>query len=1526
MPYYSRTFSALSHRLRCSSPLIITPPQFVLYAHRPTARRYTHCGWGNPSLTNTWTGVGNDPTSSTIKYRVRTSSVLTLAAELFYDPPLDDWHIFFAGSLTNDAHYLACDSMENFVTTNTTISAWPVLTTIYAGASDESSGVEGGMTGDLAWLAILNQLPPMEALDAVLRGGDPLDYVRGQMVHFWKMSDAATETDWIGGQGLAEQLGTFTYNDNYPDPCRWTEDPAFPDASMEAVGAPRRLIRARLSSLDTWLTEVQADLPDTGPAVVRISHDASLTKLAVAVDATAAVEGTVASPNAQSGAVVIGAGLDAGAVTTPTGDRHLLYAAGYSTASISDPNIAASRVAAAATDVLGLKIVSPQAVSISTVNATVIDLSALVDDPGGYGWVYSAVSVVTPSTFGTLSLTEDEDGNITGASLDPAAGLVAGTIATATVTLRSLHPAAPADVVVTLNMTAGGSAYTNGYSAALDIRIGRETLAPMSAAISSGFLLSLPLTHAWLKTTTNGGKVSSASGYDIRIETLSGAVVPYARRAWDGTAGTFAADLKLPVAIGPGTDIDLVMYLGKSGQSDEAQTTAVYSDYAWVLNPDDGTDLTSGDRDLTITGSWATAAGLNGLAADLSGTVYGTYASFGSAMSGLADFSLEAVFKPDAIGTDRGIISIGDDLTSDTSLSYSLRLDARGAASEGALGVATYPNVFKASIAHSGGRQTTESVQNAVTTDWTALIEGLDSANPYLRWKNGRALALSQTFTAINGSTLFSGALNVGRAGLAGSAGSFDGKIQTLRLAARPPSADRAWAMARNVLEASTFFAIGRQRTPADPDRVVTTPMERQAVEVSTTTTYDVLAVAICESADAPLTIYGSPTATAGTVTAPSSPLTGTLQTGSTATVVKLAANAPYTTAQILGRAITIAAQARAITAYDPSTKLATLASALSAAPGAVAYSIAYNVIQLVAPATAQTVTISYAVRDASSQEASGTVTVRVVAAAAAVSTADDFKPWRNRGFGNPVAGVSPGNEFIPTPAASGGDADRKLGYSGQAPATGLLCHIQYQIASSISTDTAVGKSDGTGDWPHEVTWRVGAAPKAGDTVISRPGAIRRRASRVQRLGSNPDNTTDGRRIHRWNFYDAPHGTARDGATTRIRLASGHSTTTDHYVGARIYTWGGAGGGQKSNITGFDASTGWCDVSPAFTTAVASGTTYSLGIEVTADQYWHVLIENKAVSPWTFNTQRASVNTLLWRTDNKWSRVPAGQTPPRKLGPYHGDDRSFEIKQIAGSGLPPDDDRYEPQPWSWGGIVWGYALDGDDYLINEQPYWYNRNTMRDHGLVSSGRRIRQRWKHVLDDNEVQKVWVNCCWDASLTRPNQPLVLTVSQDDGTTYSRSVSCSPHATDIGTTDTGKVSGWNDQLNNDFTQYYNWTLFDFGSTALTFKRGQKYTAKLTTTSSTGAYMVNAAREANSGFQKYDNYVVADGFYALHNNMGWLNALRDRIDPDGAVQAGLPVKAEASTNGDTGPWTGSAMYATDEDFAQFAIYFEHLP
>lgn len=128
------------------------------------------------------------------------------------------------------------------------------------------------------------------------------------------------------------------------------------------------------------------------------------------------------------------------------------------------------------------------------------------------------------------------------------------------------------------------------------------------------------ITNAALKTVANGGAVTSSSGHDIRLssDTAGASLYNWEVVAYDGAAGTFIAEMKLPTVSASVDDVFYMPYGDAAITTFQGNIAGTWdANYKSVHHWGDGTtasflDSTSNADNGTATGPPTAASGLNG--------------------------------------------------------------------------------------------------------------------------------------------------------------------------------------------------------------------------------------------------------------------------------------------------------------------------------------------------------------------------------------------------------------------------------------------------------------------------------------------------------------------------------------------------------------------------------------------------------------------------------------------------------------------------------------------------------------------------------------------------------------------------------------------------------------------------------------------------------------------------------------------------------------------------------------------------
>jgi hypothetical protein len=210
-------------------------------------------------------------------------------------------------------------------------------------------------------------------------------------------------------------------------------------------------------------------------------------------------------------------------------------------------------------------------------------------------------------------------------------------------------------LVCTASAAVGGTnAFANGYSYARRLVLAGQPDLTTETVTNIPVLVRLTA-QTWLETVANGGKVQSASGWDIRFETEAGAKLDHDIVSYDGAVGTLNAWVRIP-SWASNANFRLMMYYGKAGLvATEANQAGVYSGAAAAWDLTTGTDLTGRGRSLTPDGGTATTMfGLPAVNFEAANTASAT----GPTWASLANLTVELPVNLTNTG-DRALLRIG---------------------------------------------------------------------------------------------------------------------------------------------------------------------------------------------------------------------------------------------------------------------------------------------------------------------------------------------------------------------------------------------------------------------------------------------------------------------------------------------------------------------------------------------------------------------------------------------------------------------------------------------------------------------------------------------------------------------------------------------------------------------------------------------------------------------------------------------------------------------------------------------------
>ena len=221
---------------------------------------------------------------------------------------------------------------------------------------------------------------------------------------------------------------------------------------------------------------------------------------------------------------------------------------------------------------------------------------------------------------------------------------------------NGLGGTAKATVTIEVTPAVEANTYANGYS------YRRRIVVPASSAQGGShenFPLWLELSGAWLKATTNDGKVVGTDGRDLRFELEDGTKLAHEIEHYDAGAGKLGAWVRLPELDADRPTVVLCHY-GKAGLAEsEANPSAVWQDYLAVWHLPGVEDVTSAGRLLTPSGTIADAPqglGAGALALSGNGTLRIDDTSW---LQGLPALSVQLRCRADTSGHDQGQLNVG---------------------------------------------------------------------------------------------------------------------------------------------------------------------------------------------------------------------------------------------------------------------------------------------------------------------------------------------------------------------------------------------------------------------------------------------------------------------------------------------------------------------------------------------------------------------------------------------------------------------------------------------------------------------------------------------------------------------------------------------------------------------------------------------------------------------------------------------------------------------------------------------------
>lgn len=419
---------------------------------------------------------------------------------------------------------------------------------------------------------------------------------------------------------------------------------------------------------------------------------------------------------------------------------------------------------------------------------------------------------------------------------------------------------ARARVTIEVTPAVEASTYANGYS------YRRRIVVPASSARGGShenFPLWVELSGAWLKSTTNDGKVVSADGRDLRFELEDGTKLAHEIERYDAGAGELGAWVRLPEFAADQPTVVLLHY-GKAGLAgSEADPAAVWQDYLAVWHLPGGEDVTSAGRSLAPTGTIADVTdGLGAGALALNGNGVLTIDDT-SWLRDLPALSVQMRSKAASTGHDQGQLAAGPAVFSSNDGDLIIRYQSVG------YGATQPQNLLHSSITTTAGKLRNSSPADTQSSDWQSIAlvwqSGESQSSLYLEGAKVQP-SFTETISSGSATTQISGPLYLGASTRDSAAGGWVGLVDEVRF--RPSRLADAWIAAEHLNQSAPalFYGIGAEETiETVGDSIVAVPFDLKTT-VGKWVEIDVLAAAQIPA--------GSP---APTIQATSQPANGTI-------------------------------------------------------------------------------------------------------------------------------------------------------------------------------------------------------------------------------------------------------------------------------------------------------------------------------------------------------------------------------------------------------------------------------------------------------------------------------------------------------------------------------------------------------------------------------------------------------------------------------------------------------------------------
>lgn len=639
----------------------------------------------------------------------------------------------------------------------------------------------------------------------LLNAGAPPMLIRpASLVHWWPHWQAGTVIDVVGGTHLTVTSATTVVGEAPRIP--WTQL----RHGKTSITTSERMLKARVSNLDVWLETSGLVVPGR-PFSWLASIDTDASELTLTLDDGQTSTVAISGPNAQTGDLIVAAGLNAGSVVDESTD-----ALGLSDLSMFEDAVSGVE-AERAFDRMARELAP--AVTNTSLNSegntvNVVDLTSFVSDKG-QGWSVTAVTI-DDSAKASVEVVSNSSVSITTNSGSSAIG---STIVRCTITNQNPRPKS-SELQIALAVTqVEAGAFSNGYNNEKSIVLSPQA---SSGLAETDFIFRLHITDTDLRDTGNGGDVTSATGADIRFELEDETQLSHSLIKYVNTTGEMEVAIRIP-SWRTNEALPIRMFYGLSG-ADDQNANDVYRSEILAVELLGGTDLAGRGRDFTANG--ISSGTLIGEAGDYDGT--NSYLSLADSdwLDGLTAFSFRGWINADTatLGTDKALIASGNALF--------IRYDGSGFFGGAANTIAAQVSSGGVQVRSEGAAEVQSDEEQHIAVTWQVgqapriFVDGVENERTFT---GDAASAPLQT----DEDTVYIGARNA-------TDGRWGGVLDEFFMSAEALSPDRIAAEYGNQRDPGGTYGISAANTPGATRLPVAVPLRQTAVEDGETV-FDVL-------------------------------------------------------------------------------------------------------------------------------------------------------------------------------------------------------------------------------------------------------------------------------------------------------------------------------------------------------------------------------------------------------------------------------------------------------------------------------------------------------------------------------------------------------------------------------------------------------------------------------------------------------------------------------------------------------------